>query len=72
MSKKSSVDWLINELHRKMNGGDSKFSYSQMFDKAREMHREEIEEAFKDSRKYDMKNLFKHDNAIDYYNNTFK
>jgi hypothetical protein len=47
MSKQTAVEWLINELHRKQNGCGSELSFNHIFDKAKEMEREQIEESFK-------------------------
>ena len=37
----TSIEWLINQLHKKQNGDYSDLSYNQMFDQAKEMHRAE-------------------------------
>jgi nitric oxide reductase large subunit len=46
MSKQTAVEWLINELHRKQNGCGSKLSFNQIFDKAKEMEKEQVKLAF--------------------------
>ena len=69
--KQSSIEWLIDQLEVKIGISITKVMLDDI-QVAKAMHREEIEEAFKESRKYDMKNLFKHDNAVEYYNKTFK
>jgi hypothetical protein len=38
----TSIEWLINELHKKQYGDCADLSYNQMFDKAKEMHKKEI------------------------------
>jgi disulfide oxidoreductase YuzD len=42
----TSVEWLINELHKKQNGESSNLSYNHIFDKAKEIEKQQIIDAF--------------------------
>ena len=71
----TSIDWLINELHKKQNGEGSKLSYNHMFDKAKEMHKQECIEFYvkgcEDTYGMDEGTDDKKDAEV-YYNETFK
>ena len=46
-NKITAVEWLINELHKKQNGEGSDLSYNHIFDKAKEMEKEQKKKFFK-------------------------
>jgi disulfide oxidoreductase YuzD len=46
MAKQTAVEWLINELHKKQNGESSNLSYNHIFDKAKQMEKQQIIDAF--------------------------
>jgi hypothetical protein len=45
-NKLSAVNWLINQLHKKQNGDFSDISYNQIFEQAKQMEKEQIEDAY--------------------------
>lgn len=48
MSNKTqtAVEWLINELHKKLNGEGSELSYEQIFNKAKQLEAEQKEKYY--------------------------
>jgi hypothetical protein len=76
----TSIEWLINQLHKKQYGNYPDLSYNQMFDKAKDMHKKEIIDAYNEGFKIsgegwngeygiqDFKNLSKEIKSEDYYN----
>jgi hypothetical protein len=73
---KTAVEWLINELHKKQNGDCSDLSYNKMFDKAKEMEKQQIIDAitigFHEGSSYMDNGTTKFETALEYYNETFK
>lgn len=66
--KTSSVEWLVEQLK---NRCDTAKSIRENIQQAKEMHREEMEEAFNESRKTHPMIGFKHETFEQYYNETY-
>lgn len=64
----TAVEWLINEFELYYNG-ESQLVYWQIIDKAKEMEKQQIINAYNE-RAYDIKSF--DDSPEEYYNNTYK
>jgi hypothetical protein len=67
MENLTAVDWLVNELNKKQNGDGSSLSYNQIFDQAKAMEKEQIENAYDQ-----MRCVGNYESGKQYYNETFK
>ena len=66
--KQSSVEWLIEQIHKDLIHK----SMGQIFGQAKAMHKEEIKESYREGRSDQQSNeKFYHRNAEQYYNETF-
>jgi len=71
----TSIEWLINQIHKKQYGDYPNITFENIFKEAGEMHKEEIEDAFQDG-KWDwnehITNGTESKDLEQYYNETFK
>lgn len=68
--KMTAVNWLINELHKKQDHLNNVVSYNHLFDKAREMEKQQIMDAYADGKISVITN--ETISYEDYYNKTFQ
>ncbi len=67
--KQTAVDWLMLNLPSLFQ--DDLGHYQKLFDQAKAIEKQQIIEAHNEARIYVLKNVWKHDDGIRYYENKF-
>jgi hypothetical protein len=67
MSKQTAVEWLIQQIVDRQNGNADSRSVDEIFDQAKAMEREQIEDAYR----INPNNEIWSNSGIDYYNETY-
>ena len=68
--KQTAVEWLMSELHGPL-GPSNGPELLAILNQAKEMEKEQIIEAHDEARIYVLKNVWKHDDGIRYYEKTY-
>ena len=68
----TAVEWFNQQLVDRQNGNGDSRSRDEIFEQAKEMEKEQMLNAFQESRLTHPMIGFKHETFVDYYNETFK
>jgi hypothetical protein len=71
----TSIEWLINQIHKKQYGDYPNLTFENIFKEAEEMHKQEIIDAYRDGRsdqQSEKQGKFYNRISEQYYQETFK